>query len=71
MRSRTPWPSPGNEEQVRLHNARVAISRAEDELAAFKDAKWLDDVRGSLDVANDILRGAFDKAAPVVVGGES
>ena len=58
-----PWPYPRNEEQVRLHNARVAISRAEDELENFKPAKWLDDVRGSLELANDILRGAFDKAA--------
>ena len=63
LKQSKPWPMPGNEEQIYLHNARVAISRAEDELENFKPAKWLDDVRDSLSLANDILRGAFDKAA--------
>ena len=58
-----PWPPPQNEAQVRLHNARVAISRAEDEIAGFKQAEWVQAVRDALDVANDVLRGAFDKAA--------
>ena len=59
-----PWPPPQTEAQVRLHNARVAISRAEDELQFFADSGWLDEVRGSLSLASDVLRGAFDKAAP-------
>ena len=57
-----PWPSPQTEAQVALHNARVAISRAEDEIEGFKSAEWSEAVRDSLSLANDVLRGAFDKA---------
>lgn len=60
--SARPWPSPQNDAQVAIHNSRVAISRAEDELDNFKDAEWLREVRESLELAGDILRGAFDKA---------
>ena len=58
-----PWPYPQTEIQVALHNARVAISRAEDEIANFKSAEWHRTVCDSLSLANDVLRGAFDKAA--------
>lgn len=57
-----PWPPVESEEQVAIHNARVAISRAEDELANFKDAEWLREVRESLDLATTILRAAHDHA---------
>lgn len=62
-RSHEPWPAPRNEAQIALHNSRVAISRAEDELAGFKDATWLHEAREALSLTNDILRGAFDAAA--------
>lgn len=56
------WPAPQTEVQVALHNARVAISRAEDELMYFKPATWLNEVHNSLSLADEILRGAFNKA---------
>jgi hypothetical protein len=58
----TPWPLAESEAQVAIHNARVAISRAEDELAGFKDAEWRREVCACLSLADQILRGAFDHA---------
>lgn len=63
MKSTTPWPAPQTEAQVALHNARVAISRVEDELMIFKDAEWKREVLDALSLADQIIRGAFDKAA--------
>lgn len=58
----TPWPAPQTEAQVALHNARVAISRAEDEINGFRRDEWWHEVANSLSLADQILRGAFDKA---------
>lgn len=54
--------APHTEAQVALHNARVAISSAEDELEAFESAKWKSEVMDALALADKIIRGAFDKA---------
>lgn len=58
-----PWPAPHTEAQIALHNARVAISVAEDHLAYFAESEWKREVFDALSLANEIIRGAFDKAA--------
>jgi uncharacterized protein YjeT (DUF2065 family) len=57
-----PWPKPQNESQVALHNARVAITVVEDHLQYFASSEWKREVFDALSLADEILRGAFDKA---------
>ena len=67
-----PWEEPQTEEQVHIHNARVAISRAEDEIACLDTPQAdveminaLDEISEAISLANDILIGLFDHVAPI------